>query len=95
MIVGGIAPFTIASFTRPGRLEPETCRNIRVEILHNVKICCIMKYRTTVYFVFCERDSESLSFHSYLSYSLHKSYKSFLTKLLLNGLVPLSLNAPM
>ena len=40
-----------------------------------------------------ERDGESSSFHSYLSYSLYKPYKSVLRKLLLDELVPFSLNA--
>ena len=58
---------------------------------------CYNKSRTTVYFDFFERDGESSSFHLWLSYSLHKPYKSFSrrasTSGLLHGLVPLSRNA--
>ena len=63
------------------------------KVLQIVKTCCIIANRTTVYFDF-ERDGESSSFHSYLSHSLRKPYKSFppryrCRKLLLNGLAPL------
>jgi len=56
-----------------------------------MKKYCIIKSRTTVYFVL-ERDGESSSFHSHLAHSLHKPTKvgrhaCACRILLLNGLL--------